>query len=319
MSRTDWGWQEHGLPVSRRAFMVGAASVAGAMALPPRLWAAEAPHTFKQGDFEITVVSDGHLVLPASILAPEAPQDELKALLEAAGMSGEEVMPATNAVLIRSGSDLILFDTGSGSGFQPTAGKLQENLVAAGIDPASITKVVFTHAHPDHIWGTALDDGALRYPNASYYSAAAEWDFWTAPDLASKMPKEMEPFVVGAQKHLAAVKDKVTMMKPGDEIVTGIKVLDTAGHTPGHISFEVAGGEGLIITGDAIASPVVFFPHPEWKFGFDANPDLAVTNRKAMLDRAATDKIKMLGFHWAYPGVGFAERKDNAYSYVPAA
>jgi hypothetical protein len=38
-----------------------------------------------------------------------------------------------------------------------------------------------------------------------------------------------------------------------------------------------------------------------------------------MLDRAATDKIKMLGFHWAYPGVGFAERKNGAYQYVPAA
>jgi glyoxylase-like metal-dependent hydrolase (beta-lactamase superfamily II) len=138
------------------------------------------------------------------------------------------------------------------------------------------------------------------------------------PDIFTKMPQEMHPFVTGAQKHLSGVKDKVTMLKPGDDVVTGIRVLDTAGHTPGHVSFEVAGGEGLIIVGDSIPAPAVFFPHPDWRFGFDSIPDLAIEARKALLDRAATDKIKMIGFHWPYPGVAYAERKDNAYSYVAA-
>jgi glyoxylase-like metal-dependent hydrolase (beta-lactamase superfamily II) len=137
------------------------------------------------------------------------------------------------------------------------------------------------------------------------------------PNLKSQMPEAMHLFVDGAQKHFSAVKEQVTMLKPGDEVVAGIRVLDTAGHTPGHVSFEVAGGDGLIIVGDAIAVPAVFFPHPEWRFGFDAIADLAVENRKALLDRAATDKIKMIGFHWPYPGVGYAERKDDAYRYVP--
>ena len=108
------------------------------------------------------------------------------------------------------------------------------------------------------------------------------------------------------------------MVKDGDDIVTGIRVLDTAGHTPGHISVEVAGGEGLIITGDTMAVPEVYFPHPDWTFGFDADPAMAVTKRTAMLDRAATDKVKMLGYHWTYPGIGFAERDGTAYRFVPA-
>jgi glyoxylase-like metal-dependent hydrolase (beta-lactamase superfamily II) len=108
------------------------------------------------------------------------------------------------------------------------------------------------------------------------------------------------------------------MVKPGDDIVTGIRVLDTFGHTPGHVSFEVAGDDGLIIVGDAIGLPVMYFPHPEWRLAFDANHDLAVANRKKLLDRAATDKTKLLGFHWPYPGVGHAERKDSAYQYVAA-
>ena len=305
-----------GFALNRRRFILGATGLATAAAWPRALWAAEAPYSFKQGDFEITVVSDGHLVLPSSLLAADAPAEERKALLEAAGLGGENVMPAANPVLIRSGSDLILFDTGSGTGFQPTAGKLIENLTAAGIDPASITKVVFTHGHPDHFWGTSAD-GALKFPNAAYYSGAAEWDFWNGPEIFNQMPPEMHDFVKGAQAQYMAVKDLVTMLKPGDEIVTGISALDTAGHTPGHMSFEVAGGEGLIIVADALSIPAVFFPHPEWKFGFDANHDMAIAARQKLLDRAATDKVKMIGFHWPYPGVGFAERKDTAYTYVP--
>ena len=108
------------------------------------------------------------------------------------------------------------------------------------------------------------------------------------------------------------------MLKPGDDVVTGIRAIDTAGHTPGHLSFEVAGGEGLIITADATTNNVISLEHPDWKFGFDAVPDLAIQNRKALIDRAATDKIKLLGYHWTSPGVGFAERNGTAYRYVAA-
>jgi glyoxylase-like metal-dependent hydrolase (beta-lactamase superfamily II) len=302
--------------LDRRRFIIGAAGLAASAAWPVRLWAAEAPFTFKQGDFEVSVVSDGHLTLPSNIFAGDAPPEERKALLDAAGLGGENIMPAANPVVIRTGSDLILFDTGSGTSFQPTAGKLIENLTAAGIDPGSITKVVFTHGHPDHMWGTVAEAG-LKFPNATYYSGAAEWDFWNNPDIFNQMPPEMHDFVKGAQRNYVAVKDRVTMLKPGDEIVTGISALDTAGHTPGHMSFEVAGGEGLIIVADVLPLPAVYFPHPEWKFGFDASHDMAIAARQKLLDRAATDKMKMIGFHWPYPGVGFAERKDTAYQYVP--
>ena len=124
--------------------------------------------------------------------------------------------------------------------------------------------------------------------------------------------------VTGTQGQYAAIKNVVTMIKPGDDIVTGIRVLDTPGHTPGHVSFEVGGGDGLILVGDAVLAPWVYFPHPEWTFGFDTNSDIAVNTRKQLLDRATTDKIKLIGYHWPYPGVGYAERKGSGYVYVPA-
>ena len=305
--------------LSRRRFLAAGAALAATPLMPWKAMAlTQAPHTFTQGDFEVTVITDGELTLPISVFMPDATPEEQAEIAKRLGWTPPNATARANHPILRKGDDVILVDNGSGSKFQPSAGKLLENLKAAGIEPATVTKVVFTHAHPDHIWGTTDASGALLFPNATYYVGATEWNFWMDPELINKMPPEMGDFVKGAQRELTAVKDKVTMLKPGDDVVTGIRALDTAGHTPGHLSFEVSGGEGLIITADASTNEVIALEHPEWKFAFDADPELAIKNRKALIDRAATDKIKLLGYHWTAPGVGFAERKDNAYVFVAA-
>lgn len=305
------------LTISRRQFLAGSAGMAAVIvgALPAR--AKARPHTFTHGAFEITVLSDGHLEFPASIHGLGQPPEAVQALLQAAGLDREVLKPAANPALIRAGSDLILVDTGSGDGFQPSAGRMLENLAAAGIEPGAITRVVFTHAHPDHIWGTTASDGTLLFPNAAYYVSAVERDFWMTPDLESTMPREMHPLVAGARANLEAVADRLTVVRPGDDIVSGISVVDTAGHTPGHISLALEGEDGLLIPADAITEPAIYFAHPEWLFAFDMDGGQAVASRKAILDRAATDRMKMLGFHWPYPGTGFAERHGSAYRFVP--
>lgn len=305
--------------LNRRQFLAGSTALA---AVPMMPWAAlaqsQTPYAFKQGDAEVTVISDGHLTLPLNIIATDASPEQLTEIAKRLGWPADGARPAANIPLIRIGSDLILVDNGSGGKFQSeTSGKLAENLAAANIDPASITKVVFTHAHPDHIWGTLKGEGALLCPNAAYYVGESEWQFWTDPELISKMPAEMGDFVKGAQRDLAAVREKVTMVRGGQDIVNGLTVVDTPGHTPGHISLRLAGGEGLIITGDATTNQIVSFEQPAWKFGFDADHDAAIKTRKTLLGGAAADKVKLLGYHWTYPGVGFAEKKDAAYLYVP--
>ena len=112
--------------------------------------------------------------------------------------------------------------------------------------------------------------------------------------------------------------ERVVMMRPGGDVVTGLSVLDTAGHTPGHLSLELAGSEGLLITGDVVNNEIVSFEHPDWAFGFDTLPDLGITTRKRFLDRAATDRVGLLGYHWTYPGLGYAERRGGAYRFVSA-
>lgn len=300
----------------RRSFL--AASVAGVAVRALPAFAAS-PHAFRHGAFEVTVVSDGHLVLPTSFLAPGAQAPEREAILKAAGQTGEQYNSPTNVTLIRTNTDLILIDMGSGDRFMPTAGKLWDNLKAAAFDRAKITKVVFTHGHPDHLWGTVDELDDLVTPDAAFYVGAAEWDFWSGENATRGLPAERAGFVTGARRNYTAIKSKVKMVKGGDEIVSGLRIIDTPGHTQGHVSIELAGGDGLIVGGDALTHPLISFHHPEWKPIADHVPDQAVTTRRKLLNRLATDRSKLIGFHLPYPGVGTVERKDNAYRFVPAA
>jgi glyoxylase-like metal-dependent hydrolase (beta-lactamase superfamily II) len=301
--------------LTRRALLAGTAVGLAAHNLP----AFAAPLTsFKHGEFEVTVVSDGHLVLPTSFLAPEASPAERDTLLKAAGQAGASYSSPTNVTLLRRGNDLILIDMGSGDRFMPTAGKLWDNLKAAGIDKAKITKVIFTHGHPDHLWGTVDEFDEPMLPGAAFHVGGAEWDFWHGSNATYGLPAERAGFVTGARRNYAAIKDRVVMMKDGDEIVPGLQIVATPGHTQGHVSIALRGSEDLIVTGDAVSHPTISFAHPQWRTTADHLPDVGAATRAKLLDRLATDKAKLIGFHLPYPGAGRVEKKDNAFRFVAA-
>jgi len=302
-------------PITRRTLLTATAAGVAAHSLPS--FAAPKPYSFMHGAFALTVVSDGHLVLPTTFLAANAPPEERAAILAATGQTGEQFDSPTNVTLIRTGSDLILVDMGSGDRFMPTAGKLWDHLKGAGIDKSKVTKVIFTHGHPDHLWGTIDELDDLVAPQATFYVASKEWDFWHGADATRGLPPERAGFVTGARRNYEAIKDKVKMFKPGDEVVAGLHILDTPGHTQGHVSLALAGGDGLIVGGDVLTHQIISFLHPEWKPVADHVPDQAIVTRRKLLDRLATDKSKLIGFHLPYPGVGIVERKDGAYRFVP--
>lgn len=302
---------------SRRQFLALGAAFSTLPFWTKTVFATETHH-ISQGDFDITVLSDGYITLPADVIMPEATPAERADILKRLGGNADSAPAPANIPVIRTGKDIIVVDVGSGTNFQATAGTFGTNFDITGIAPKDVTKVVFTHAHPDHTGGTLTEAGTLRFPNAEYFVSEKEWAFWTDPDFENKRPKALHAFALGAQRDLFAVKDRVKLVKAGDDIVTGMRVLDTEGHTPGHISLELAGGDGMIISADAATNRIVSFEHPGWKFGFDTLQDVAIKNRQALMDRAAADRIKLLGYHWTYPGIGYAERKGTGYRFVAA-
>lgn len=304
-------------PTTRREVLAGLTATVASILLAKGAYAADF-HGFNHGAFDVTVVSDGFLTLPAEVLLPDASPEDRKELLAKLGGDANSAPVQANIPLIRHGNDLILIDNGSGSKFQASAGKLAQNLRTLGVKPGEITKIVFTHAHPDHSGATMTEDGRLLYPNAEYFVSETEWNFWTDKEYEAHMPSVLHDFARGAQRDLFAAKERLTLVKAGQEVVPGMNVVATPGHTPGHVSIELAGDGNLLITGDACTNDVIFFEHPAWHFGFDTDPEVALKSRQALLDRAAAEKIKMLGYHWTYPGVGYAERKDGVYRFQKA-
>ena len=275
----------------------------------------------KAANLEVLVASDGHFFLPTDFLiAPDSPPAERQAVLNAGGHTGDQLQLTNNVAIIRVRSELILVDAGAGPRHQPTAGKLAANLRTAGLQPADVTTVVLTHAHPDHLWGVLSADDSPIYPNASYVISARELDVWSDPDVLRTLPTALQQdrIVSGARNHLARIRDKVRTVRGGDEIASGVRVIETPGHTPGHISLELAGGDGLLIGADALTHALVSFQHPSWKVRVDHESDRGVATRLRLLDRLATDKMRLLGAHLPAPGAGFVERKDGAYRFVPA-
>ena len=219
----------------RRQMLALSAGAAASPLLPTSGWAmGSKTYSSKIEDVELTVLSDGHLTLPSAALAPHVPKEVFEDFLnKAMGSAPETVRAGTNHALLRASDDLILVDSGSGNKYEPTAGKLMDNLKMNGVDPKAITKVVFTHTHPDHIWGTLLDDGALALPNADYYVGETEFGFWTDPAAEAMLPGDFKAFAIGARRDLLAVQDRLKLVKEGDTIASGISIIDSPGHTPG--------------------------------------------------------------------------------------
>ncbi len=312
----------HTPKLCRRDFMAlaGAAALTGTTGLAAPLWAQGQIASLTVGDMTIKILSDGHMLLPASMLVPTAPKDKRAAALQQAGYSGKTIKRAVNVTLVKTPKDLILIDVGAGPAFMSTTGRLGEALDEAEIDAESITKVIYTHAHPDHLWGTVNDFDELSFPNAEYFISGTEFDWWMAEDVLKKLPTDRKSFGLGAQSRLQAIKDRVKRIKPGDEVVTGIRAVDTSGHTPGHLSFEVGDSKSsVLIVGDALIDAVISFQYPQWRSSSDYFKDKAVATRKRLLDRLASDKIRIVGYHLPFPGIGFAARKDGAYIFEPAA
>ena len=91
--------------------------------------------------------------------------------------------------------DILLLDTGLG--FQKDGGmQLHNNLIAAGIEPSKITKVLLSHLHKDHAGGVGLKKNgttaSLAFPNAKYYVQRNEFSFAFEKGFPSYITEELE-------------------------------------------------------------------------------------------------------------------------------
>jgi glyoxylase-like metal-dependent hydrolase (beta-lactamase superfamily II) len=199
------------------------------------------------------------------------------------------------------------------------AGRLENTLVAAGIKPDDIDAIILTHGHIDHLSGIMNDEG--KRPNAQIIMSKVEHDFWT-DEAKTSSTGVMKLLVDSARKNLLPNKERLVFVEDGKEAVKGVSVISTPGHTPGHTSYLLSsllssGGQNFIYTGDVVTHPAISLQYPNWVFNFDADPAIASDTRKRVLDMAAQDKLMLIGYHFAFPGIGNVAKEGDAYRFVP--
>ena len=318
--------------ISRRQWLAGAALAGASAALPPFGAAyGKAPqigsqepgfYRFKVGDYEITAVNDGTWFrkLPSFIKTADVP-DVQKALTDAFMPTDTIPIPFT-MLMVNTGPRLIAFDACTGGqfgSFAPQSGTFMKNLAAAEIDPDDVDAIYISHFHPDHINGIKTKDNDLVFPNASINVPAAEWDFWMNDANMSSASDAAEPSFKNARRIFGDIAGSVGRFPSGKELESGITSIAAPGHTPGHTAFMITSdGQSLLYLADVAFHPAVFVRHPQWQPVVDMDGNMAVATRKAMLDRAAADKLRVHGYHWSFPGYGYIVRTADGYDLVPA-
>jgi glyoxylase-like metal-dependent hydrolase (beta-lactamase superfamily II) len=262
-------------------------------------------HRFRVGDFECLAISDGDLGYAGTtdMFFPNAPSADLNRSLIKYQLLPERVPVSWTCLLIDTGEHKILVDTGSGPDSAPAGGKVQENLVLAGVQPAAIDFVIFTHGHADHTGGGVNADGRPAFPNALYKLSRLEWDHWEGK---GERDKYLEPLA-----------DRLELLEGEAELLPGLRVHPAGGHTPGHLVVEVGSrGEKLLALGDLLLHPL-HVEHPDWYTTIDSDPARVVATRKRWLAAAIKEKALVQTAHLAYPGLGHIHPAGRGQDWHP--
>jgi glyoxylase-like metal-dependent hydrolase (beta-lactamase superfamily II) len=208
---------------------------------------------------------------------------------------------AVNAFLVKTPTELILFDTGFGR-------NLKDNLAKRHVKPKDITKLVITHMHGDHIGGM-LNKGKAAFPNAKLVLSEAEKKYW--------VDERQDKAAVDAYN---AYKE-VELVKPqsiDQPLHDGINYIAAYGHTPGHIAILLKSEDyQFMLWGDLAHAMDIQMPFPEVSVRYDSDPVQAAEARRQLLKYAAEHRIPVAGMHIAYPGMGTIKAQDRGYKFTP--
>ena len=268
----------------------------------PAMGASFARHRrFTLGQFEVTTLLAGTTPRenPQGIFGTNVPPEEFSEVSAENFLSTEISQFFFTPVVVNTGAQLVLFDTG----LNPAG--ITDALAGAGYSPDQVDIVVITHMHGDHIGG--LSDGATpTFPNARYVTGQAEFDHW---DMSGNE---------GFEGKVRPLAENMTFLDPDQDVVTGITSVAAPGHTPGHMGYHIESeGARLMLFADLANHPVWSLARPDWEVRFDMDKAMAAESRRRVLGMIAADRIPAVGYHMPFPALGFVEAAGDGFRWVP--
>jgi len=263
----------------------------------------------------VTSLSDGYFDMPLAHVLTNISTQAAEAALARAFRPASPRLEVNAYLVRRSGEAPILVDTGAGSAFGPTAGRLPAALEGIGVDPADVGTILLTHLHGDHAGGLLDAQGNAFFPNAEIVLHEAEAAFWLKGTPGAGADQQSVDF---ARHAIAPYLERMRLIKE-DNVMAGIGAVFLPGHTPGHTGYQIGeGAASLLIWGDLVNQPAIQSTYPEAGFFSDADAALAVRTRKDMLAKAADQDLMVAGMHIEFPGVARVVREGAGYRLVPA-
>jgi glyoxylase-like metal-dependent hydrolase (beta-lactamase superfamily II) len=309
--------------ITRRGAGLGAMAALAGAALPVRAQSPEAAsgpgwRRTRLGGFTVTTLFDGTARFALDGFVPNVPLADVQAALAESFLPTDHYRSIYTIPVVDTGRTLVMFDAGTGGQLSPTAGQLAAAMQSAGIDPARIGVVVLTHFHGDHISGLTTRENQPIYPNAEIVVAAPEWRFWTDRSNEAGAPAGQRPHFANTARRFGPYAGRIRQIEDGQEVVPGIRAVATPGHTPGHTSFLVADGtQQLMVLGDVTHRPELFARHPAMHVSIDFDPVMAEATRRRVLDRMVADRMRVTGYHYPFPALGYFERAGQGYRFSP--
>ena len=263
------------------------------------------------GEYKVTYLPDGEGSTIPSFSYHGSTEEDWKNLKQYLNKEGKTLM-SIGSFLIEYKNEKILFDVGIGKCHYETpegfgvGGELLNNLKKAGLDRKDITKVIYSHFHPDHIGWTSIEENGKRvltFPNAKYYSSENEWNFWK--------DNTNHPLAIDQKGFKEPLEGVIKFLKDGEEIIPNLFVKFEFGHTPGLINLILnSEGKRIWFMSDMVHSDLQF-KNPEWCFFTDNNEERAIKTRKNAFDELSQPNTIIANSHFIEEAFGYLKKEGE--------
>ncbi len=215
-----------------------------------------------------------------------------------------QIQLVTDPILIQYKGQRILVETGLGFGKftekqlrnygVSNQSEVDDNLIELGYLPEDIDVILMTHLHFDHACGlTKWVDGELvpAFPNAKVYVSEIEWKEMKEPNIRSRNTYWKENW--------EAIQHQVVTFSHSIEIVEGIEMVHTGGHSDGHsILLLKQNGETIIHMADLM--PTHAHQNPLWVLAFDDYPMTSVFAKDKWVNEGLLNNYYFSFYHDAF-------------------